>query len=202
MPPHAFARTRFGKVLLASGHMTDAPDRVAKGREERFPERKSEAVRDRVASDLDEWEVGREDLAVCGGARGADIIFAELCAERGAEVRLFLALPEDESVEESVRSPGTNWERRYEELRGRESVKTFGPRDDPKLPPGEGSVFARNNLRMIEAARAEAGAAERPYALLVWDERTEGDGPGGTSDFAERVELFGGRLAVINPTKL
>ena len=202
MQPQGSAPSRFGKVVLASGHMTDARDRVEKGRGERFPERKVEAVRGRVAAQLDEWRVGARDLAVCGGARGADIIFAELCADRGAEVRLFLALPEDEFVEESVRSPGTDWERRFRELRGRESVKTFLQPEAPERPTGEDSVFARNNLRMIDAARAEAGGPERLYAVLVWDEQPSGDGAGGTSDFAARVKRLGGRLSVINPTKL
>ncbi len=202
MQPHAFAPPRFGKVIVASGHMTDAPDRVEKGSGERFPERKGDAVRDAVARQLDAWGVGAGDLAVCGGARGADIIFAELCADRGAEVWLLLPLPEDEFVEESVRSPGTDWELRFRELRVRESVKTFRHRDSPELPPGEDSVFARNNLRMIDAARAEAGGPERLYAVLVWDERPTGDGPGGTSDFAARVERLGGHLSIKNPTKL
>jgi hypothetical protein len=203
MRPHVFVPPRFDKVLLASGHMTDAPDRVGKGGGERFPERKVNAVRDAVAKQLDEWGVGAGDLAVCGGARGADIIFAELCADRGAEVWMFLPLPEDEFVEESVRSPGTDWERRFRELRGRESVKTFRHCDSPELPPGEDSVFARNNLRMIDAARAEVRGPENLYALLVWDEQPTGDGPGGTSDFAARVKRLGGHLGdIINPTKL
>ncbi|HKG15678.1 MAG TPA: hypothetical protein VKB12_20325 [Pyrinomonadaceae bacterium] len=194
---------RFGKVLVASGHMTDAPDRVEKGLGERFPERKVGAVRVRVAAQLDEWGASGGDLAICGGARGADIIFAELCAGRGAEVWLFLALPEGEFLEESVRSPGTDWERRFRDLRGLESVKTFGQPDHFKSPPEEGaSVFARANLRMIDAARAEAGGPEDLHAVLVWDERPTGDGPGGTSDFAARVKRLGGRLAIINPTKL
>lgn len=193
---------RFGKVVVASGHMTDAPDRAEKGHGERFPESKAGAVGERVARQLDEWGAGRGDLAVCGGARGADIIFAELCAGRGAEVRLFLALPVEEFVEKSVRSPGTDWERRFRELRARESVKTLLPSDRPALRPGGESVYADNNLRMLEAARAESVDAEHLYALLVWDERPTGDGPGGTSDFAARVKEIGGRLSVINPTKL
>jgi hypothetical protein len=55
---------------------------------------------------------------------------------------------------------------------------------------------------MLEAARAEAGEASNLYAVLVWDERPTGDGQGGTSDFAARVRKLGGRLSVINPTKL
>ncbi|HVF66330.1 MAG TPA: hypothetical protein VM914_01615 [Pyrinomonadaceae bacterium] len=194
--------TRFGKVVVASGHMTDAHDRAAKGRGERFPESKVGGVRERVARQLDEWGVGRGDLAVCGGARGADIIFAELCAGRGAQVWLFLALPEDEFTEKSVRSPGTEWERRFRDLRAHESVKTFLLSESVGHPPEEESVFARTNLWMLEAAREEAGDPSNLYALLVWDERPTGDGLGGTSDFAARVTRLGGRLSVINPTKL
>jgi hypothetical protein len=198
---HAVAQ-RFGKVVVASGHMTDAPDRTAKGHGERFPESKVGDVRERVARQLDEWGVGSGDLAVCGGARGADLIFAESCAERGAEVWLFLALPVEEYVEKSVRSQGTGWERLFRDLRARESVKTFLPSDRPELRPGGESVFADNNLRMLEAARAEADDPSNLYAVLVWDEQPTGDGPGGTSDFAARVKQLGGRLSVINPTKL
>ena len=193
---------RFGKVAVASGHMTDAPDRTAKGLSERFPEIKVEAVREKMARQLDEWGVGARDLAVCGGARGADIIFAELCSERGVQVWLFLALPVEEFVEESVRSHGTDWERRFRDLSARESVKTFLPSDRPELRPEGESVFAANNLRMLDAARAAAGDSPDIYAVLIWDERPTGDGPGGTSDFAARVKKIGGRLSVINPTKL
>lgn len=193
---------RFAKVFVASGHMTDAHDRVAKGRGERFPESKVDAVRGRVARQLDEWGAGRGDLAVCGGARGADIIFAELCAARGARVWLFLALPVDEFVEESVRSRDTDWERRFRDLRSRESVKTFLLAESAGQTPEAESVFARTNLWMLDAARAEAGDPSNIYAVLVWDERPTGDGPGGTSDFAARVKDLGGRLSVINPTKL
>jgi hypothetical protein len=40
------------------------------------------------------------------------------------------------------------------------------------------------------------------FSVLVWDEEPTGDGPGGTSDFAERVRDLGGVVEVINPTKL
>jgi len=193
---------RFGKVVVASGHMTDAPDRASKGLGERFPESKVEAVRERVARQLDEWGVRSGDLAISGGARGADIIFAELCAERGARVWLFLALPVEEYVEVSVRARDTDWERRFLELLARESVKPFLPSDGPGPSPEGESVFAGDNLRMLETARAEAGDPSNLYAVLVWDERPTGDGAGGTSDFASRVKKLGGRLSVINPTKL
>ncbi len=40
------------------------------------------------------------------------------------------------------------------------------------------------------------------HALLVWDEKPTGDGPGGTSDFQGRVKNLGGLIEIINATKL
>jgi hypothetical protein len=189
----------FKKVLVFSGHMIDTPERP----EERFPPRKEGAVRDLIAKQLDSWGIGNGDLAICGGARGGDILFAELCADRGAEVWLFLALPENEFLEESVRLADSDWETRFFALRERESVKIFQQADRLKSPPKGTSAFARNNLWMINTARVEADDPKNIYGLMVWDEKQTGDGPGGTSDFAARVKRLGGHLApVINPTKL
>lgn len=194
---------RFGRVFAASGHMIDAPDRAAKGRGERFPPRKEPAVRASLARQLKEWGAGAGDLAICGGARGADILFAEICARRGAEVWLYLPLPVGEFLEKSVRLPGADWEARFQSLRGREGVKTHSQPERLGPPPKGASVFARNNLWMLNAARVEADDSRRRlYAVLVWDERPAGDGEGGTADFASRVERLGAGLAVINPTRL
>jgi len=190
-------------VFLASGHMIDLPDRVAKGLGERFPPGKERLVRDRIARQLEVWGVGAHDLAICGGARGTDILFAELCADRGAEVWLFLALPVAEFLEASVRLADSNWEDRFFALRKREGVRIFLLSERLESPPEPAEVFARNNLWMIDSARVEANDPKNLYALLVWDEKPTGDGPGGTSDFAVRVTKLGGHLApIINPTKL
>lgn len=190
---------RFKKVVVASGHMIDKPGRP----EERFPPRKEGVVRERLAAQLEKWKVGAGDLAICGAARGADLLFAELCADLGAEVWLFLALPEDEFLEASVRLPESDWEQRYFDLRDREGVKVYVQSDRLKSPPKGASVYARTNLWMINTARVEANDPKNLYAVLVWDEKPTGDGAGGTSDFASRVKQLGGRLApIINPTKL
>lgn len=189
---------RFEKVLISSGHMIDQPERP----EERFPQHKEGVVRERLAAQLEKWNVGLSDLAICGGARGSDILFAELCAERGAEVWLFLALPENAFLERSVRLPNSDWEQRYFALRERENVKLFLQGDRLRSPPKGVSVFSRNNLWMINTARVEANDPKNLYALLVWDENPIGDGQGGTSEFAECVKELGGRFAVVNPTTL
>jgi tetratricopeptide repeat protein len=196
------SQPRFSKVVIASGHMIDKPDRIAKGLGERFPPGKEQAVRDGIARELDKWGIGAGHLAICGGARGADILFGELCVERGAEVWLFLPLPEGEFLEESVRLPDTDWETRFFALRDGDKVKTFRQFERLRSPGKGSSVFSRNNLWIINTARVEANDPKNLHAVLVWDETSTGDGPGGTSDFASRVKNVEGRLAVINPKRV
>jgi hypothetical protein len=182
-------------VLLCSGHMIDAPGR----KKARFPARKEEAVRRRIAEQLARWDAGARDMGICGGACGADILFAEACLERGARVLLLIALPEPAFLEKSVAFADADWEARYRALRARCETRfqheVLGP-----PAPGE-DVFERNNLWCLDTAQALV-PPDRVRAILVWDEKPAGDGPGGTADFAARVAKGGGRVSVINPTKL
>ena len=187
----------FNKVIISSGHLTDKPDRPTP----RFPENKVGVVWDHMNRQLSAWSVGPGDLAICGGARGSDIIFAELCANRGAEVWLFISLDEADFLEQSVRVPGTDWEQRFIALRKREGVKTLMQNDQAPASK-DMSPFARANIWMVETGKKEAPSPDKLYAILVWDEQPAGDGPGGTADFAQQVKKAGGQVVVINPVKL
>ena len=192
----------FNTVIISSGHLTDKPDRPTP----RFPENKVGVVWDHMKRQLSAWSVGPGDLAICGGARGSDILFAELCADRGAEVWLFISLDEKDFLEQSVRVPGTDWEQRFIALRKREGVKTFIQNEQAPASQAPTSAasspFARANIWMVETGKKEAPSPDKLYAILVWDEKPAGDGPGGTADFASRVQQAGGHVVVINPTKL
>jgi hypothetical protein len=192
--PHPAAR--FAKVAICSGHMIDAPDRKTP----RFPKEKAEAVRAKIAQQLEQWEIGGNDLAVCGGACGADILFAEECLRRGARVRLLLAQEVDDFVRESVRHAGNDWVRRFHALRENAEVATQPARLGKE--PNDFSIYARTNLWIINTSLVEAADPGKIYALLVWDEKPTGDGPGGTSDFQQKVSNLGGQVEIINPTKL
>ena len=138
-------------------------------------------------------------MGVCGGACGADILFAEACLERGARVLLLIALPEPAFLEKSVAFADADWEARYRALRARCETRfqheVLGP-----PAPGE-DVFERNNLWCLGTAQALV-PPDRVHAILVWDEKPTGDGLGGTAHFAARVAKGGGCVSVINPTKL
>lgn len=180
-------------MILCSGHMIDAPGR----KEPRFPAIKESAVRERIAAQLEEWRVGAGDIAISGGARGADILFSEEALKRHARGMLLVALPEEDYLKASVRLPESDWERRYHMLRGKCETRFQHEKLGP-VPEGM-NVFARNNLWLIDTAQ-ELAAAGNIFALLVWDEKPTGDGPGGTSDFAQRIAEGGGHIAIINPT--
>lgn len=179
------------RVAIFSGHMVDAPDRPLP----RFPASKEESVQARLAGQLKEREVGPGDLAITGAARGGDLLFAELCADRGAEVWLFLPLPEEAFLDESVRLPGGDWEERFHAMGRRPRVRRFFQDEQVETGSDDLTVHARNNLWIIETARLLSPAPDHILAFMVWDGKQTGDGPGGTADFAERVKKLGGELA-------
>jgi tetratricopeptide (TPR) repeat protein len=186
----------FGKVVVCSGHMIDKNGRA----KARFPASKVTAVRAAIAQRLAAWSIGEGDLAICGGACGADILFAEECQQRGASLRLMLALPRAEFVSKSVAFAGSDWVQRFHQLAKTSEVAEQS--DRLGKPPADLDVFSRCNLWMLNTARVELNAAEQLFSVLVWDEEPTGDGPGGTSDFATRVRDLGGVVEIINPMKL
>ncbi len=195
------------RVFLCSGHMIDLPDRETS----RFPPVKEEAVRARMAEQLDAWRLGPGDLALSGGARGADLLFAELAAQRGAHVRLLLPFEPERFVERSVELPASDWATRFANLHAACNSETpeneryecrIQTEDLGPLPEGE-SPYERNNTWLVETATREAGRRRKIFVLLVWDERPSGDGPGGTSDLAARARPdLGAKVAVVNPTQI
>ena len=187
---------RFEKVVLFSGHMVDLPSRL----NARFPEANAEDVSKAIGARLEQIGIGPNDLAICGAARGGDILFAEQCKTRGAHVRLLIPLPEDEFIAQSVRVPGgSSWEARYHNLRN--ACEVWFQHERLGKPAPEQSVFCRNNLWMLHTGRVEAQPGAL-YALLVWNGVPTGDGPGGTSDFAARLNQIGATVpAPIDPLR-
>ena len=181
--------------------MIDQPNRETP----RFPPSREALVKQKISAQLREWSIGPEDLAICGGAQGADLLFAECCVALKIQVYLLIALPEEEFLQRSVHLEGTNWEGRYFELAKKANVSKFFQEDFLKdfLPELNSidNVFARNNLWMTHTALDAVRTGEL-FAILVWDEQETGDGPGGTSDFEQRIRQSHGTVAVINPTKL
>jgi hypothetical protein len=180
--------------VVISGHMIDSPGRTPP----RFPAEAEPSVRQAMDRVLAGRDIGQRDLAITAGARGADIIGAELCLARGATVWLLLPLPEPEFLERSVRLPGSDWETRFRALTRRCTVRYQQDELGP-LGPGE-SPFVRNNQWCLDLGRATV-CDERLFGLVVWDERSTGGG-GGASDFAAQAAKRGIPIEIVNPMTL
>jgi hypothetical protein len=187
-------KPEFTHVFVFSGHMIDAANRLVP----RFPPDKEPAVRKAIMERLERWNVGEGDLALSGAAQGGDILFAEICRERKAHVRLLLAEPGAAYLKDSVRGRAPSWEDRFFSLKQSSEVRVQP--EELGEPPESVSPHARNNLWLLNTARVEA-TPERLFALFVWD-RKAAPGLYGTSHFAERVEELGGRLEIVNPMEL
>src|SRR4051795_4392608 len=132
------------RVVLATGHMVDLPDRATP----RFPADQVPRVTGEVRDALAAWQVGPGSTVVCGGARGADLIVAEEALARGARILLCLALPREEFIRRSVDIPGTDWAARFERIAGLAEIRVLGDANGG----GRHDVFARANAWMVDVA--------------------------------------------------
>jgi hypothetical protein len=201
--------SQFTKIIVCGGHMIDQPTRT----NPRFPPEKEEIVRAKIIDQLQLWQVDPESLAICSGAQGADILFAECCLSLGAKVHLLIPLPQPEFLARSVHLDNANWEDRYLALLQQRNVSVFFLEDflannSEKFSISD-NIFAQNNLWIIHTAKTmlrfsdgDASLSAELFAILVWDEQSQGDGPGGTADFTDRIHQSQGTVAIINPTKL
>lgn len=175
------------RVVLASGHMVDAPARETA----RFPSHEVARVETEVGGALERWGVGPDTTLVAGAARGADLIAAEGAHKLGAQLHVVLALPVEEFLRRSVGPSDGEWAARFRRVLDAASVEVVAGADD-------GGAFERANTRMVEVARA---FDRRPHAVVVWDGK-EGDAPGGTRDLILKLGYVRSddRVHVVDPT--
>ena len=180
-------------VLLFSGHMIDAPGR----KQPRFPADKELMARDAIVDTLTQVGTGPGDLAICGGACGGDLIFAEACLARGAGLELYLPFDQPTFLAESVDFAGANWHDRFLAAASKATMHV-APAELGPLRPGE-EPYERNNRWMLESA-ARFGP-EKMVFICLWDGQG-GDGPGGTRHLMEEAGRKSERIYWLDTRKL
>jgi hypothetical protein len=180
-------------VLLFSGHMIDAAGR----KQPRFPADKELIARDAIVDTLTQSGIGTGDLAICGGACGGDLIFAEACLARGTGLELYLPFDEPTFLAESVDFAGANWHDRFLAAASNATMHV-APAELGPLRPGE-EPYERNNMWMLESA-ARFGP-EKIVFICLWDGQG-GDGPGGTRHLMEEVRRKSERIYWLDTRKL
>jgi len=183
------------QVILFSGHMIDRPGRS----EPRFPPEKEKSAAKAIAATLDELEAGPDDIAICGGACGGDLLFAEACVVRDVPLTLYLALPEPAFIDRSVIIGGNRWLDRFYSVKESKGVKILIAPDVLGPAPKNSNPFARSNLWMLFTTLAYG--PERALFITLWNGR-DGDGPGGTKDMVDRMKKHSRPPYVINTNDL
>ena len=181
------------QVLLFSGHMVDAPDRP----KPRFPAAKEAAARAALAAALDTLGAGPDDLGLTQGAAGGDLLFTELCLERGVRMHWLQPLPEPEFIEASVLGSvhGAQWRDRYFAAKARlaEALRTM-PAELGPAPRGV-NIWERGNLWLLHTTLAHG--PDKARFVCLWD-GGGGDGAGGTRHMYEEVKRRTGRVTWVN----
>lgn len=181
------------KVALFSGHMIDAPGRA----KPRFPPDQEPVAARAIARALDDLGVGPAALAICGGACGGDLLFAEAALARGARLELYIPFDEPAFLETSVDFADRDWRARYVAVKAA-AVVHVAPSELGPIPDGE-DPFERNNRWMLDAALRFG--ADKVDFLCLWNGEG-GDGPGGTRDMMNAVRRRGGRVLWLDTTRL
>jgi hypothetical protein len=180
-------------VLLFSGHMIDAAGR----KQPRFPADRESIAGDAIVDTLTQSGAGAGDLAICGGACGGDLIFAEACLARGTGLELYLPFDQPTFLAESVDFAGANWHDRFLAAASKATMHV-APAELGPLRPGE-EPYERNNMWMLESA-ARFGP-EKIVFICLWDGQG-GDGPGGTRHLMEEVRRKSERIYWLDTRKL
>jgi hypothetical protein len=181
------------KIALFSGHMIDAP-----GREKpRFPSDKEPIAARAIAEALTDLGLGPTDLAICGGACGGDLLFAEAALACGAGLELYIPFDEPTFLEKSVDFADRDWRARYFAAKA-PAVLHVAPSALGPIAEGEDG-HERNNRWMLDSALRFGG--DKVDFVCLWNGE-EGDGPGGTGHMMDAVRKWGGRTCWLDTTKL
>ena len=184
-------------VFLFSGHMVDAPRRA----ERRFPNKEGiiKAAKEAIAEKLKELGAGPEDLALCGGACGGDLLFAEICLERGIHLEVRIPFTEPEFLMNSVNFAGEKWRDLFYTVKENQNTRFFIMPEELGSPPQNVNPYARNNLWQLYSALA--WGTEKVRLICLWNLKG-GDGPGGTQHMHDSVLDHSGKVYVIDTNKL
>jgi hypothetical protein len=191
------------RVLLFTGHRMDAPGRDRP----RFPADKEEVARKAIADAVDKEMAqaardGQKLVGIAGGASGGDILFHEICREKGIESTLYLVMPRSPFITASVQDAGGEWMTRFDAL-----ARTLPKRElmsSAELPAWlrkkpQYTVWDRSNLWMLHNAFVHGG--ENATLIALWDGGA-GDGPGGTEHMVREARARGSRVIPLDTRAL
>ncbi len=183
------------RVFLFSGHMIDTLNRSVP----RFPADKAAIVSTEMKNKLEELDAGSDDLAICSGACGGDLIFAKACLERNMKLELKLPFDVPEFLDRSVNFAGHEWQERFFKVKDHPNTTVYFMIDELGELPKNSNSYERCNKWMLYTAIS--WGAEKVSFICLWDGKA-GDGRGGTKHMLESVKQRSGRVTILDVESL
>jgi len=184
-------------VFLFSGHMIDRPGRT----ESRFPanEECTDIAAKAISLKLDELGAGSKDLALCGGACGGDLLFAEECVKRCLRLEVRIPFDEPTFLKKSVNFAGDSWRNRFLEVKNHPNTNLYIMPNELGNTLKRTNPYERNNLWNLYTALSLE--AEKVHFISLWNGQ-KGDGPGGTEHMGSEVLKHFGHVHILDTNQL
>jgi tetratricopeptide (TPR) repeat protein len=201
LPPEQERAKGPARVLVFTGHRMDAPGRK-KPRFARTAKAEKTArrlIEEAVRQECDEAGPGATVIGLAGGASGGDILFHEICAQRGIATEMYIVGSREAYLAASVQDGGPGWVQRFSSLADTLPVRTLGNAQDAlELPrwlrPAKNySIWERSNRWMLHNALVYP----KVTLIALWNGE-QGDGPGGTESMVATAKQRGATVRILN----
>ncbi len=188
-----------GQAFLFEGYMIDYPGKLTRT----FPKHKENTIREEISRKLDKFNAGENDRAFTAGlSAGSEIIFAELCAERGIRVDAHLPLPEAAYIREFVSPGGDEWVERFYKIRSHPLVDEYYQYDQIGKPANDIDPYERNNRWALYSSLRRG--IDNVRLIVVWDGKAGHPKDQDARLVKHMVDVMrdtGGQIEVINTSK-
>ena len=159
-----------GRAFLFTGYMVDFPSKDKKT----FPADKENEIRQEILLKLESFNAGPDDRAfVAGLSAGSEILFAEICAEKGIKVRAYLPLPESIYIRQFVSPGGDAWVDRFYKIKNHTLVEEQYQIESVGLPKGGDDPYERNNRWALYSSLGRG--IDKVTLIALWN--AHGDKP-------------------------
>lgn len=195
------AKNKGGRALVFTGYMVD---HAGKDKKTFAPEKEAE-IRHEIRKRVDKFKAGPLDRAfVAGLSAGSEIIFAEVCAEAGIKVKVFLPHPDSTYIRRFVSPAGEAWVDRFYKIRNNPLVDEIYQIEHLGQPKDGDNLYERNSRWALYSALGRVGIDN--ITLIAVANEFVGD----TKDrdilltryMINLMQNLGGRVEeFINPTK-
>jgi tetratricopeptide (TPR) repeat protein len=153
-----------GRAFLFTGYMVDHAGKEKKT----FPADKENEIRQDILEKLESFNLIPDDRAfVAGLSAGSEILFAEVCVEKGLKVKAYLPLPESAYIRKFVSIGGDAWVERFYKVRNHPLVEEFYQNENVGLPKTGDDPFERNNRWALYSSLGRG--IDKLHLIALWN---------------------------------